>query len=76
MHEVNLTYFKSTGKYYSEGTFTTSKEELSEIFTQVKQFLDDGMLPGLCEGAREFFVLISVPGHPHDHPHLCIPPLP
>jgi hypothetical protein len=29
-------------------------------------------LPGLVPGAEMSFVLIDVPTHPHNHPHICV----
>lgn len=69
---VKLTYFKNSGKYYSEGFYKTSKEELFEIWDEVRSMLSDGIRPGLCDGHSEFHVLVNVLGHKHNLPHLFL----
>lgn len=71
--KVNLTYYKQTGKYYTEGSYETGKVCLFEIFNEVRQKVQDRILPGLVEGCSEFIVGIDVPNHPHNHPRLIIP---
>jgi len=70
MYTVNLTYFKNSGKYYSEGSYESRFEQLWEIFMEVSNMLDMSKLPGLAPGHSYFIVLIDVPNHPHNHPHL------
>jgi len=60
---VKLTYFKSTGKYYSEGEYKTEKIALWEIFKEVREKMFGGCLPGLCKGTCDFIVSIDVPEH-------------
>lgn len=71
--KVNLTYFKDTGKYYSEGSYETEKEHLFSIFQEVQQKVQDRILPGLVRGCSEFIVGIDVPDHPNNHPRLIVP---
>ena len=70
--KVYLTYFKSTGKFYSEGSYESNKEHLFEVFQEVRAMADVGMLPGLAPGHGNYFVSVSVPDDPNDHPHLVI----
>ncbi len=70
---VKLTYFKDTGKYYSEGEYTSNKLQLFEIFSEVRQMLASGTRPGLVDGKNEFYAVVDVPEHPHRHPCLIIP---
>jgi len=72
VYTVNLTYFRRSGKYYSDGTYTTGLTDLWRIFEEVEDLRDRGELPGLLPGSRDFLVLIKVPNHPHDHPHLVV----
>lgn len=72
-YRVDLTYFKLSGKYYSEGSYVSDKAEMHEIFDEVEIMIDAGKLPGLVEGAKEFYVHAVVPCHPHDHPCLFVP---
>lgn len=69
--KVKLTYFKESGKYYSDGNYETNKIHLFEIFKEVKQKLDDRCLPGLIKNHSYFIVLIDVPEHQNNHPHLA-----
>ena len=69
---VNLTYFKQSGKFYSEGTYTTNRKELFEIWYDVALLMQDKELPGLMPGHSNFIVSVDVPEHPHRHPHLIL----
>lgn len=72
--KVNLTYFKHTGKYYSEGSYTTTNESLLGIWEEVRDMaFTTKTLPDLIEGHSEFIVSIDVPEHPHNHPKLLLP---
>lgn len=70
--KVKLTYFKPSGKYYSEGEYDTELSDLYEIWLEVhvKRFAQ--CLPGLIAGHSEYIVSVDVPEHPHNHPHLCV----
>lgn len=70
---VKLTYFKQTGKYYSEGEYVSKKLHLFEVWGEVKDMLKAGRRPGLVDGKNEFFVTVDVPEHPHNHPVLIFP---
>jgi len=70
MYTVNLTYFKESGKYYSEGCYDSEKAHLFEITEEVKQKVRNRELPGLMEGHSPFHVLIDVPDHQNRHFHL------
>ena len=72
MYTVKLTYFRKSGKYYSEGEYKSSKEFLFDIWDEVSDFRLDGKLPGLIAGAKEYVILVNVPDHPYDHPRLII----
>lgn len=70
--KVQLTYFKSGGKYYSDGEYETEKEQLWEIWDEIREMLKKGKKPGLIDGPNEFHVLVNVAGHKHEHPCLII----
>lgn len=73
-YTVELTYFKSTGKFYSEGTYITTKKEIFEIFNEVKDLQRNLLLPNLMDGCgNSFFIQIYVPGHPNNYPNLILP---
>ncbi len=72
---AELLYFKSSGKWYATGYFEVDgKREMIDIWQDVKKMMVSGCLPGLVSEHSEFYVLVTVPGHPHDHPRLFIPP--
>lgn len=72
-YKVDLTYFKQTGKYYTNGDYLSSKEHLFEVFVEVQEFLNHRTLPGLCKNHSPYYVVINVPSHNHNHPHMCVP---
>lgn len=72
--KVQLSYFKTGGKWYSNGDYDTSYEYLYEIWCEVEKMAIDGILPGLVEGVNDFIILVNVPKHMHGHPHLIMPP--
>ena len=68
--KVELTYFKESGKYYGEGQYETNRKELWDIWDEIEEMLKAGRRPGLIDGHSGFHVLIDVPEHCHNHPHL------
>lgn len=72
MYYVKLTYFRSTGKYYSSGSFLTEREDLFDIWQEVEIMQREGKLPGLVEGAKKPIIWIKVPQHKNRHPHLIV----
>ncbi len=66
--KVELIYFKSTGKYYTEGEYETEKPQLYEIWDEVQSLRKTKSLPGIL--GDEWIILVNVPGHPHEHPKL------
>ncbi len=71
-YKVELTYFKESGKYYSEGEYVSEQEELWEIWAEIRGMFRQGKRPGLVNGKQKFNTLVSVPDHPHDHPHFIM----
>lgn len=70
---VMLTYFKKSGKYYSEGEYVSEKEHVFEMFQEVREKVKARTLPGLILGAHDFHVLIEISeSHAHAHPFLLI----
>lgn len=70
---VKLTYFKQSGKYYSEGSYETTRDDMYGIFEEVRAMLDSGKRPGLVDGATEFYVHAECPEHPNNVPALFMP---
>ena len=69
---VELTYFKNTGKYYSIGGYHSYMLHMHEIYQEVRELKELGKLPGLVNGAIHFIVLINVPDHEDNVPHLIL----
>lgn len=70
--KVELIYFKPSGKYYSSGDYETTRQHIFEIFEEVQDMADEGNLPGLMPGSFSFHILIGVPKHPQNYPHLLV----
>lgn len=70
---VKLTYFRETGKFYTEGEYTSKKLNLWEIWDELRDMLRAGKRPGLVDGKCEFYVLVEVPDHPFAHPRMIMP---
>lgn len=69
--KVKLTYFKPNGKLYTGGEYDTEMEHMFQIFQEVANMVELGNLPGLVPRTPcNFIVHVSVPDHPHNHPHL------
>lgn len=71
-HRVELTYFKPSGKYYTDGEYRSTKADLDDIWDEVRGFEAERKLPGLVKGAHGYLILVNVPGHPHEHPKLIV----
>jgi hypothetical protein len=74
--KVELSYFRTDrpGKWYSDASYDEQDGlPLYEIWDRVAVMQEAGTLPGLIKGYGEYIVLVNVPGHPHEHPHLLIP---
>ena len=60
MKKVHLTYFKPSGKYYSEGEYTTALEYSFDIYPQVRN-MKKGEFPGLNESSLWAGYILVVP---------------
>ena len=70
---VKIDYFKKSGKYYSSGDYMSNELQLYQIWQELQDMFAKGKRPGLVDGKLEFYAVITVPDHPHNHPHLIIP---
>lgn len=59
--DVKLTYFKQSGKYYSEGTLQVTTTKPWEIYTIVRQLLKTRRLPELVDNHDNYIVLVDIP---------------
>jgi len=71
LRTVKLTYFRASGKYYSDNEFEVNEDlNLHEIWDKVEEMIRDKDMPGMSDGYYPAFTLVDVPGHPHEHPTL------
>jgi hypothetical protein len=59
--DVPLTYFKSSGKFYGEGTLTLPVMPYYEVIKVVQDLITKSELPGLSTGHSRFTVLVATP---------------
>jgi len=74
--KVKITYYKSTGKWYSDEEFESKLPEgsaLHHYWEELEQMFGRNERPGLIDGENEFIVVIEVPGHEHAHPRMILP---
>lgn len=69
-YRVKLTYFKASGKYYSQGEYVTQRQHLFEVWEEVREMQAH---PGLIGRWGDGPIAVDVPGHPQEHPHLVMP---
>jgi len=63
MITVTLTYFKASGKYYSQAEiYAATIDRPWEIYEHVRKLLKAGNLPGLIAGHSNFTVHVHIPG--------------
>jgi hypothetical protein len=74
-YEVQLIYFRPTGKYLSRAQTTIAHDPIVKIWDEVDEMRRLGRLPGLRPNAgRDLFILVDVPDHPQRMLHLVMPP--
>lgn len=67
---IQLTYFKESGKYYSEGSYVTEKELVYDIIDEIKKMPN---LPGVLfsYSTTDLGYIVGSYNHPHfGHPFL------
>jgi len=69
-HLIKLTYFKRSGKYYTEGSYYSEKEYMYQIFEEVAELKENLQLPGLSSGDWEGIIHIYSDTHPNAYPGL------
>lgn len=75
-YEVQLVYFRPTGKYLTHARTVIAFEEIEQIWEEIHEMRRIGRLPGLRPNAgRDLFVVVDVPDHPRRVPHLVMPPI-
>lgn len=77
MIKVKLTYFKPSGKYYSEGEYETPFKTFHQIIDQVRASLFAGSNPGLVDYAvvrDRFYTLVEIQDDKLGVPALLTPP--
>jgi hypothetical protein len=75
LYKVQLTYFRSTGKFLATVSITIEHDDLVEIWDEVDEMRRLGRLPGLRPGAgRDLFIVVDVPDHPKRVLHMVTAP--
>lgn len=59
MH-VEFTYFKQSGKYYSEGEADIEAEHFFQVVHKIREMLLAGSRPGLLDGTNCFHTLAKI----------------
>jgi hypothetical protein len=74
-YKVKLSYFRQTGKFVSDAETTSTRETISEIWSDINDKRRLGQLPHLRPGTgRDLFVIVDVPDHPQRVLHMVTPP--
>jgi len=73
--KVKITYYKYTGKFYTEEEIDMEDGlEINEVWNRVKKMMEDGKWPGLTEGNNHyFFTTIDAPDAENSHPRMIVP---
>ena len=66
MYEIELQYFKPSGKYYTSGTYSTSHIQMYKVHEEVEKMKKDNKLPGIT--GNEFTIYINAEKHPNGLP--------
>lgn len=74
-YKVQLTYFRSTGKFLATVSLTSEHDDLVDIWDEIDERRRLGRLPGLRPGAgRDLFIVVDVPDHPKRVLHMVTAP--
>ena len=71
MYEIKLEYFKESGKYYTEGVYSTDLEHVFEIVEEVKLLREQSMLPGI--DCWEGYIYLNTEQVPNGYPVIIKP---
>lgn len=73
-YEIKVTWFKQSGKYYSDGSYFTERESMFDVFQDFEKMLEDGIRPGLVNSKKnEFFAVLDCSAHPYGFPAMFRP---
>ena len=70
MYEIELQYFKTSGTYYSSGTYTTSLNAMYKVKEEIEKMKKDNKLPGIT--GNEFIVYTNAEKHPNGFPIIIL----
>jgi hypothetical protein len=75
VYKVYLVYFRPTGKYLTRVETAYDHAVIAKIWAEIHELRRLGRLPGLRPNAgRDLFIVVDVPDHPQNVPHLVMPP--
>lgn len=69
-YKIKLDYFKSSGKYYASGEYSTKQKAFYKVFEEVESMKTMNALPGVS--GNEFIIHIDSEEHPCGYPHLIL----
>ena len=73
-HRIKLTYFKPSGKYYTDGEYQTERAQWWDVIDEIKEMRRGGKLPGFCEGGGKWSIIhVDGDDHPGGYPVLIMP---
>lgn len=73
-YEIKVTWFRPSGKYYTDGSFFTKREDMLGVFYEFQDMLAEGIRPGLVDSKKnEFFAVLDCSAHPHGFPMMFRP---
>jgi hypothetical protein len=74
-YQVQLTYFRPTGKFLTHASVLIDHELLPKIWEELHELRRIGQLPGLRPNAgRDLLILVDVVNHPQRVLHMVLPP--
>lgn len=68
---VKISYFRPSGKWYTEAEYVTDSELMHHIYDECATLWKANRLPGVVHSS-EYHVLINVPEHVYNVPHLLV----
>lgn len=69
-YEIKLEYFKQSGKFYTSGSYMTTKESMLDVLEEIKTMKAESKLPGIA--GNEWIIHVNADEHPHGFPMLIL----
>ena len=73
---INLLYFKSSGKFYTECwfdmAFDPDNPHMFQVIDRIKNMFQNGDYPGLASSKNDFIVYVNSPDYEYNVPSIII----